>query len=70
MNNKLSDFIQYFHYLLAKLFKTPKIFYSKHRKRLKEVIVDHINYYNNDRNSCKLKGPNPIKFRHQSIQSP
>lgn len=38
--------------------------------QLKQAIIDFINYYNNDRISCKLKGLSPINFRHQSIQSP
>lgn len=38
--------------------------------QLKEAIIDYINYYNNERISCKLKGLSPINFRHQSIQSP
>ncbi|MGN1278621.1 MAG: IS3 family transposase [Candidatus Onthovivens sp.] len=29
-----------------------------------------MNYYNNDRISCKLKGLSPISYRHQSIRSP
>lgn len=45
-------------------------FEFKTLNQLKEAIIDYINYYNNDRISCKLKGLSPIKFRHQSIQSP
>jgi len=45
-------------------------FEFKTLNQLKEAIIDYIDYYNNDRISCKLKGLSPIMFRHQSIQSP
>ena len=44
-------------------------FEIKTLNKLKCTINDYINYYNNDRISCKLKGLNLINFRHQSIQS-
>ena len=45
-------------------------FEFKTLNQLKCAIIDYINYYNNDRIYCKLKGLSPINFRHQSIQSP
>lgn len=45
-------------------------FEFKTLNQLKCAIIDYINYYNNDRISCKLKGLSPNNFRHQSIQSP
>ncbi len=45
-------------------------FEFKTLKQLKKAIIDYINYYNNHRISCKLKGLSPINFRHQSIQPP
>ena len=45
-------------------------FEFKTLNQLKCAIIDYINYYNNERISCKLKGLSPINFRHQSIQSP
>lgn len=45
-------------------------FEFKTLNQLKCAIIDYINYYNNERISCKLTGLSPINFRHQSIQSP
>ena len=38
-------------------------FEFKTLNQLKQAIIDYINYYNNDRISCKLKGLSPINDR-------
>ena len=48
-----------------------ELFYTKEYnllEELKEEIIKYIDYYNNKRIKCKLKGMSPVNYRTHSIK--
>ena len=48
-----------------------ELFYTKEYnslEELKEEIIEYIDYYNNKRIKCKLKGMRPVNYRTHSIK--
>ena len=48
-----------------------ELFYVKEYTSIEELeidIIEYINYYNNSRIKCKLKGMSPVQYRIHSLQ--